>query len=288
MGIAMAHEIRQILWSGAKAFTMAMGLCGVLLIASCTRSPIAQSNPGTEVVVFIDFSGSINKADKALYQQDLVNLIVPSLGAGDRFLIAAISDKTFTDFHPLIEETFPPRPEFNGWMDNTLKYNQQTKDVEMQVRQVRERLRTQIAQMFARAAGSPQTDIFSSLLVAEKLFDQEPRNKVLVLMSDMVQDYPPYRFEHIKWTAEENETMLKDLATRGFVPDLSGVCLYVSGVSARSADMAERISDFWQTYFERTRVDVSPSRYAHVLLHWPPDKSCTWSTPRPRSHKAAS
>jgi hypothetical protein len=274
MVIAMADKRHRFLGHTAL-FVCVVSMTSVLVLAGCTRSPIAQRAPGTEVVVFIDFSGSINKADKALYQHDLLNLIVPSLGAGDRLLIAAISDKTFTDFHPLVEETFPAKPQFNGWMDNTLKYNQQTKEVEIEVRQVRERLRTQITQMFARATGSPLTDIFSSLLVAEKLFDQEPRNKVLVLMSDMVQDYPPYRFEHVKWSGDANQAMLKDLATRGFVPDLSGVCLYVSGVSAGSADLAERISDFCQDYFHRTRADVSSSRYAHVLLHWPPSKSCS-------------
>jgi hypothetical protein len=283
MVIAMGYKI---LVHRATPVLVAIVVASALLIAGCSRSPLTPPPSGTEVVVFIDFSGSINKSDKALFQQDLANLIVPSLGTGDRLLIAAISDKTFTDFHPIIEATFPPTPQFNGWLDNTLKYNQHTKDVEIEVRQMRDRIRTQIAEMFARSAGSPQTDIFSSLLV-EKLFDQEPRNKVLVLMSDMVQDYPPYRFEHIKWNPEANETMLKDLSARGFVPDLTGVCLYVSGISAPSADMAERISDFWQTYFQRTHVDMSPSRYAHVLLHWPPERACTWSTPRPRTHKAA-
>jgi hypothetical protein len=284
MGIAMVHKTSV---HGLRPLLVAVVVACALLTADCTRSPLAPTPPGTEVVVFIDFSGSINKGDKALFQQDLANLIVPSLGAGDRLLIAAISDKTFTDFHPIIEATFPPKPQFNGWMDNTLKYNQLTKDVEIEVRHLRERIRKQISEMFARAAGSPQTDIFSSLLVAQKLFDQEPRNKVLVLMSDMVQDYPPYRFEHIKWNAEANAAMLKDLSARGFVPDLSGVGLYVSGISAPNADMAERISDFWHTYFERTHVDMSPSRYAHVLLHWPPEKACTWSSPRPRREKTA-
>jgi hypothetical protein len=248
--------------------------CFMLAGGACTPALPPASSPGSQVVVFVDFSSSIQKADKALFEQDLLNVIVPSLGEGDRLLIAPISDRTFTDFHPIVEATFPPKPHFNGWMDNTLKYNQQVKETSVQVLRLRERIRTQISEMFARTGGSPQTDIFSSLVIAEKLFDHEHRRKVLVLMSDMVQDYPPYRFEKIKWNPDVHRQMLDDLSSRGFVPDLSGVCVYITGISAGSADMAERISDFWQAYFEQTHADASRSRYAHVLLHWPPSKTC--------------
>jgi hypothetical protein len=263
----------------------------VSLSGACTKAPASVTGGpphGTEVVVFIDFSGSIGTGDKALYEQDLANVILPSLGEGDRLIIAPISDKTFTDFHPMVEATFPSKPHFNGWMDNVLKYNQQVKDVDAQVAQLKSRLKTEISNLFARGRGSSQTDIFSSLVIAEKLFDNEPRRKVLVLMSDMIQDYPPYRFEKVRWSQDINQQILTDLDARGFVPDLSGVCVYVSGISAQSADMAERISDFWQAYFRRTNADTSSSRYAHVLLHWPPAKSCTWSSIQPRSERASS
>ena len=58
------------------------------------------------------------------------------------------------------------------------------------------------------------------------------------------------------------------------IPDLKGVYVYVSGVSASSAKLAANISNFWQAYFVRARADMSPSRYAHVLLHWPPSSNC--------------
>jgi hypothetical protein len=270
MVIPMAHD-----WVHPFHILTSLILGVSLLGGACSRPTLPPTaSPGTEVVVFVDFSSSIQKGDRGLFQQDLLNLIVPSLAEGDRLLIAPISERTFSDFHPLVEATFPPKPHFNGWMDNTLKYNQNVKETTAEVARVREKLRTDIAQMFSRTPNSLQTDIFSSLVIAEKLFDGEPRKKVLVLMSDMVQDYSPYRFDRIKWSPDVNRQMLDDLASRGFVPNLAGVCLYVSGVSAGTADTAERISDFWQAYFQRTHADASSSRYAHVLLHWPPSKSC--------------
>ena len=34
------------------------------------------------------------------------------------------------------------------------------------------------------------------------------------------------------------------------------------------------VARFWEAYFALARADFAPSRYSHVLLHWPPSKSC--------------
>lgn len=247
---------------------------GFLLAAGCTPSSQATAPLGTEIVIFIDFSESIGKKDRALFEQDIAKWIVPSLSPGDRILIAPINDKTLTDFRPLVEATFPPRPEFNGWLDNVLQYNRRVKDIDSQVARLKDTIRAQVAEMFARRYSSQRTDILSSLLIAQKLFHNEPRRKVLVLMSDMIEDYPPYRFDKIPWSPATTQKILSELDAKGSIPNLSGVCVYVSGASARSADLAENIGRFWQAYFQRTEADMDPSRYAHVLLHWPPSESC--------------
>ena len=50
--------------------------------------------------------------------------------------------------------------------------------------------------------------------------------------------------------------------------------VYVSGVSAPTAELARHIGGFWEAYFKKAKADLDPSRYAHVLLHWPPATSC--------------
>jgi len=258
-------------------------LGGGHLLSGCSRSPQAPAprgtehgtEHGTEVIIFVDFSDSTRKQDRALYEQAITNQILPSLSEGDRLLIAPINDKTLTEFHPLVEATLPPKPTFNGWMDNVLKYNRQVKEVDTQVVQLKETVLAQVADVFARRYPSPYTDIFSSLLIAQKLFHNEARRKVLVLMSDMIEDYGPYRFDKTAWGPDTNQKLLSELEAKGLIPDLSGICVYVSGVSAGSADLAENIGVFWQAYFQRTKADMDPSRYAHVLLHWPPSKSCS-------------
>ncbi len=258
------------------AWILVLIMQGLLLTMGCIPSSEAAPPRGTAVVIFVDFSGSVRSEARALFKREIDTQILPSLSAGDRILIAAINDKTLTEFRPLVEATLPAKPEFNGWLDNVLKYNRRVKDIDAEVVQLKEQIRAQVADVMASREASPLTDIFSSLLIAEKLFHNEPRRKVLVLMSDMIEDFPPYYpdFEKVSWSPTTIQKILSELDAKGFIPKLSDVCVYVSGVSARSPEMAEHIGRFWQAYFQQTKADMDPSRYAHVLLHWPPSKSC--------------
>jgi hypothetical protein len=155
-----------------------------------------------------------------------------------------------------------------------MKYNREAKGIEAQVLDLKTKTKTDVGRVFSKRYSAPQTDIFSSLLIAQKLFHDESRRKVLVLMSDMIEDNPPYRFDRMTWNAATIDSTLAELDAKGLIPKLSGVCVYVSGVSAPSAAMAENIGRFWLAYFQRAGADLDPSRYAHVLLHWPPASSC--------------
>jgi len=252
----------------------------LLLVTGCGQSTPVQS--GTAVVVFVDFSQSISGDGLASFRREVEGDILPSLTPGDRLLIAPIHDKTLTEFRPLVDATLPAKPKFNGFVDNVLKHNRTAKEVEEQTLRVKDKMRADVARVFSRRYASPQTDIFSSLVIAEKVFHGEARRKVLVLMSDMIEDNPPYDFERIAWSPATIEKTLSQLDAKGLIPKLSGICVYVSGASAKSAELAENIGRFWQAYFRRAGADMDASRYAHVLLHWPPSDSCRPST-RPRA-----
>ena len=247
----------------------------VLLLTQALSSPsAAATSPGTAVIIFLDFSGSIQSGERARYQREIETLILPSLSAGDRLLMAPIHDKTLTEFRPLVQVILPAKPEFSGWRDNVLTYKRRVKEVEMRVLDLKAKVKTEVAGVMGKRYSSPYTDIFSSLLIAQKLFHDEPRRKVLVLMSDMIEDTPEYNFEKIAWSPSAVEKLLVELEAKALIPELLGVCVYVSGASAKSAALAEDIARFWEGYFRRSGADMQPSRYAHVLLHWPPSQSC--------------
>jgi hypothetical protein len=249
-------------------------LTGSVFLTACGSAPPPATASETDIVIFVDFSASVPKEALALYEQALTNQIIPSLSMGDHLLIAPITDTTLTEFRPLVEVTLPDRLRFNGWLDNFLKYKKQSTEMESQAGQFKEKARDQVVKLFSKRPASPWTDIFSSLLLAQKLFHNNHRRKVLVLMSDMIEDYPPYRFDTLSWGPATTQRLLTELEAKGRIADLSGVCIYVSGASGASADVAENIQGFWLAYFQHAKANIHPSRYAHVLLHWPPSQGC--------------
>jgi hypothetical protein len=251
-----------------------LALPALLLTTACTKSTQAEARPGTAVVIFVDFSDSIGGTDRSGFQRELDKQVLPWLQPGDSLMMAPITDKTLTEFRPLVEADLPARPQFNGWVNNVMKHNKEKKETEARIIQVKESLRTQTTEALSRKYQARYTDIFSSLLLAEKIFSAESRRKVLIMMSDMIEDYPPYAFDRMTWTPNTTQKLLADLEGRKMIPDLSGVCVYVSGVSAPSAELARHIGGFWYAYFKKAKADLNPSRYAHVLLHWPPQSSC--------------
>ena len=248
-----------------------LGVAGLLLATACK---ISAEPTGTDILVFIDFSGSVGRESKSSFEKDIHSLIIPSLSAGDRILIAPIHGRTLTDFRPLVDTTFPPEPEFDGWSDNVMKHKLQMTKITARVDELKKEVGEQVSDLFKKGMSSKQTDIFSSLILAQKVFHKRPTRKVLILMSDMIVDYPPYRFDRIEWDAEKTEEILSELDANGLIPSLSGVCVYVTGATGSSAEQAARIDRFWQGYFDRAHADMDSSRYAHVLLHWPPSEAC--------------
>lgn len=249
-------------------------LPAIVLTAGCTKASQADAQRGTAVVIFVDFSDSIGGTDRSGFKREIEKQILPWLQPGDSIMIAPITDKTLTEFRPLVEAELPARPQFNGWVNNVMKFKKESQDIESRIVQVKETLRTQSAQALSQKFQAKYTDIFSSLLLAEKVYSAETRHKVLIIMSDMIEDYPPYAFDRMTWTPATTQKLLADLEGKKMIPDLSGVCVYVSGVSAPSAELARNIGSFWEAYFRKAKADLSPSRYAHVLLHWPPPTSC--------------
>lgn len=255
-------------------WSLSLALSLLFLTSGCSQESRASGPEGTEYVIFIDFSRSVGGESQELIKKDLLDHVVPTLSAGDRILIAPITDQTLTKFHPIVDVTFPPWPAFNGWSKNRLQYQAQLDDVNREIPILREKTYKMVEGIFSKKRASSQTDIFSSMILAEKLFHGIPRRKVLIIMSDMIEDYPPYRFDRVSWTDEETGKLLGELNGKGIIPDLSDVCVYIAGPSARTPDMAGNIGAFWQAYFKQAKADFHPSRYAHVLLHWPPDRGC--------------
>src|SRR3989454_11587934 len=96
----------------------------VLLLTQAFLSPsAAATSPGTAIILFLDFSGSIKTDERALFKREIESKILPSLSAGDRLLMAPIHDKTLTEFRPLVQAILPAKPEFGVWRGHVPRYH---------------------------------------------------------------------------------------------------------------------------------------------------------------------
>src|SRR2546430_32030 len=112
----------------------------------------------------------------------------------------------------------------------------------------------------------------------KKLFTGATLGKVPRLRSDMREAGPPNNSKRASGSPATTEKTLSELDAKGLIPKLAGVCIYVSGASAASAELAENIGRLWYAYFRPAAAAMEPSRYAHVLLHWPPSNCCHSTT----------
>ncbi len=203
------------------------------------------------VLVFVDVSGSVKDAD--VYRQAW-STIVDRLEGGDRILLGLIGSDTLTGFKPLVDLLLPAFT----MSDNRLQYNARLESVQ-----------TDVAGALERALEAPatrHTDILNTLLLAQKVFEGDPRRRVLVLLSDMIEDSPAYNFERVDLTPAFTSEVIGERTADGRLPDLGGAAVYVAGASAPTAERALAVQDFWFAYVAAAGGRLENRHYAPALL----------------------
>lgn len=214
----------------------------------------ATSRPARVVLVFVDVSASVK--DSAAYR-DAWAKIVAALRPGDRLILAQISDRTYTDFRPMLDCQIP---RFSYWRDNKLVHDKQRQALQATLDTALDRS--------LRAPRSRKTDIFGALLEAEKIFKGDRRQATLILLSDMLEDSEAYNFEKQRFTDAFTRQAIADAARDGRLPDLSGATVYVAGASAQSTTRAYDIQKFWLAYTKAANGKFSRENYGPALMNF--------------------
>lgn len=213
--------------------------------------------PPKAIVVFVDMSGSTNKARRTVYR-NAFDKIYKSLKGGDRIVVGTITSRSYIDFKAAVDAEIP---EESIWV-NRLRYEQQLAKTKNDVKKAVKRL-------LARKRGTPWTEILNSLNIADTLFHNEKkRQKILVILSDMIQDSQQFRFEKSKINNKYISDLIRMRKKQNLIPNLSGVKIYVAGASAKSTRKYRSIEKFWTRYFDVSRADFSSHRYGHSLIEF--------------------
>jgi hypothetical protein len=234
----------------ARMLLPALTVMGVLMIAS-----LAHAADPKMIVVFVDRSGSTEK-DLGLYKTELAT-VSDRVNGGDRFVVAPISDVSLTSFEAVVDEELPV---FSFWSDSDIKYARKLKEIKAKIA-------SSLEAFMSSKQKSRRTAILDALTMAQKLFHGEPRKKVLVILSDMIEDSEQFNFERIQ-LAKRTQEIIGQQRKSGLLPDLGSVHVYVAGASANSSAKEHDLEAFWVAYLRAAGSDVDPSRYGHTLLNF--------------------
>lgn len=208
------------------------------------------------IAVFVDMSGSTNQARRTVYR-NAFEKIYQNLQQGDRIIVGTITGRSYIDFKAVVDAEIPKQ---SIWV-NRISYEQN-------LAKTKKDIQTEVAKLLSRKRGTPRTEIINSLNIADKIFHNEKRQKILIILSDMIQDSKEYNFERVKVTDQYTSQIIKKRQKQNLIPKLNDVKVYVAGASAADSKKFRSIEKFWNRYFVISGADFSLHRYGHSLLEF--------------------
>ena len=208
------------------------------------------------MAVFVDMSGSTNRARRTLYR-NAFDKIYQNLQQGDRIIVGTITGRSYIDFKPVVDAEIPKQ---SLWV-NRISYEQN-------MAKTKKDIQTEVEKLLSRRRGTPHTEIINSLNIADKIFHNEKRQKILIILSDMIQDSKEYNFERVKVTNQYTSQIIRKRQKQNLIPKLDSVKVYVAGASAADPKKFRSIERFWNRYFLACGADFSLHRYGHSLLEF--------------------
>jgi len=225
--------------------------------AEAVGKPEASAQQPRLIVILVDMSGSADQARRTVCKEAFEK-IYKNLRHGDRVVVGTIASQSYIDFKPAVDEEIPVK---TIW-DNRLQF-------ERNLTHSKEKIRREVNKLLSQKGGSLLTEILDSLNIADAIFhDEKERQKILVILSDMIQDSKEYKFDKDKMTDEYIQKIIRHRRKNNLMPSLTGVKVYVAGASAADSNTFRAIETFWTRYFAESGADFSPYRYGHSLINF--------------------
>lgn len=208
------------------------------------------------MAVFVDMSGSTNEARRTVYR-NAFEKIFQNLQDGDRIVVGTITGRSYIDFKPAVDAEIPKQ---SIWVNRIAYEQNQAK--------TKKKIQTAVDRLLSARRGTPRTEIINSLNIADKIFHNEKRRKILIILSDMIQDSREHNFDRVKVTNAYTTKIIKARKKQNLIPDLGAVKVYVAGATASDSKKFRSIEKFWKRYFAAAGADFSLHRYGHSLIEF--------------------
>jgi hypothetical protein len=210
---------------------------------------IARSTP--ELVIFVyDRSSSIEDHQLKL-ARDLTNDRIRKLDHGDRIAAHELLQLSLDEPPKRWSETVPQRE----WTDQAM-----SRDSVIRARFLRDAQDYLV--VFTDTTGRAEidgTDILSTMHdVAADLQAAPNRQAVLYVFSDMLQSNRTIDMEGLRRMPPSS--WVTDQASKGTLPDLTGLCVVVIGARV-DTEASQRVKSFWDEYFGATGAKMLERNY---------------------------
>jgi len=206
------------------------------------------------IVILVDMSGSANRARSTVYREAFEK-IYQSLSQGDRVMVGTITSRSYIEFKPAVDAEIPK---------NTIWVNRI--QFERNLTKTKEKIRREVDRLLSRKRGTQRTEILNSLNIADTIFHNEKRQKILVILSDMIQDSKEFNFTRVKITDNYIDKLIRYRRKHNLIPNLTDVKVYVAGASGADPNKFRSVENFWARYFAESGADFSRHRYGHSLI----------------------
>jgi hypothetical protein len=248
----------QLKYLGLIIIIGALLLCNQL-IWSAEAFAESEKSPQSPrlIIIFVDMSDSANQARHTVCKEAFEK-IYRNLRQGDRVVVGTITSRSYIEFKPTVDEQIPKK---TIW-DNRLQF-------ERNLTNTKEKIRRETDKLLSRERGTALTEILDSLNIADILLhDEKERQKILVILSDMIEDSKEYNFDKDKITDEYINSVVSHRQKNNLMPNLTGAKVYVAGASADDSNKFRAVQTFWARYFTESGADFSPHRYGHSLINF--------------------
>jgi len=241
-------------------------ICMLPLIAHLLSCQTADDNPPAKVVCLLfDFSESTNFEKTRKIYADNFRAILSKINPGDEVTAATITEMSVAEPELIVKSAFEV---FHPTSDNLFIKRAEQDDFENKIKAAKDSLCLAVDSALMNTTRKiMRTDIMSSLHVAERIFKASHRpKKILVIMSDMIEDSESYNFEKDDLSSQRIDQISEMEKQRGRTPDLTGVKIYAIGATAKSKEKFFRIRDFWLNYFHSCGADLANENYGSTLV----------------------
>lgn len=227
-----------------------------------------QTTPKPKVIcVLFDLSESTRATKvRETYLHDF-KAILEKTTLGDGLVAGLITQSSVTELELPINQNFPA---FQPNTNNALYKRGEEKQAKENLQRTKEKVYSVVESLLVGSHRKiMKTDILSSLQVAARAFQSysQPR-KILVIMSDMIEDSDHYNFETEKLTPRRIQAIIEEQEhkNRNRIPNLKGVKVYVLGATALNPERFNEIHDFWASYLRKCGADLEPQNYGAAFI----------------------